>query len=109
MLDVTHVKSAEYVLSHSSVVRERRRDITHMALVQARYSTWELRRMLAEAIRVLSGAGITMTLGGVDTERNMIRVGIDHKDLRDDAEAVLAEHGMPLDAIKWAYGRWEPL
>ena len=28
-----------------------------------------------------------------------------HKDLRGEAEAVLAEHGMPLDAIKWAYGR----
>ena len=108
MLDVTQVESAEYILSHHSVVRERGRDITitHMAMVQAGYSKWELRRMLVEAIRALSGAGITMTSGGVDTKRNMIEVGIDHKDLRDEAEAVLAEHGMPLDAIKWVYGGW---
>ena len=108
MLDVTQVESAEYILSHHSVVRERGRDITitHMAMVQAGYSKWELRRMLVEAIRALSGAGITMTSGGVDTKRNMIEVGIDHKDLRDEAEAVLAEHGRPLDAIKWVYGGW---
>ena len=111
MLDVTQVEAAEYILSHNSVVRERARDITHIAMVQARYNQWELRKLVAEAGRALSSAGIEMTSGGVDPIRNMIEVGIHHKDLRDEAEAVLAEHGIRLDTIKWVYGdgRWEPL
>ena len=101
MKDVTMVETARHILHHNSVMRER--GVTHIAILQGRYSTKELRRLSADADHALYDAGIETTGGGMKYESNTFEMFLAGRDMRDDAEEVLRRHGIPLDSVTWTY------
>ena len=91
------VKTGQYILHHKSGIRER--GITHIAILESKYSISDLRSLGREAGVALSDAGIGARYGSLDRRSNTFELRIRDEDLLDHAREVLRSHGIPLDSI----------
>ena len=91
------VKTGEYILHHNSLMREK--GITHIGILESKYSISDLRSFGEEADVALLDTGITARYGGPDWRSNTFELGIPDEDLLDGAREVLRSHGIPLDSI----------